>query len=282
MVEVVTDFLFLGSKITADGDCSHEIRRRLLLGRKEMTNLDSVLKSRDITLPTKVRIAKAMVLASGHVLSWELDCKEGRIPKNIYLWTVVLGKTHESPLDRKEIKPVNLKGDQPWIFTGRTDAEAKVPVFWSSDANSRFIGKVPDSGKDWGQKELKASEDEMVGQHHRCNEHELGQTPWGEGREAWCAAVHGVRVGHDWSTEQQLHSTQLTFLKKYCLFLTTNTKRRLEHKEKTIAFRDKLNKIKQILKKTAKRQHGTLLNHDLGTQATPALLLNHSFTRQGT
>ena len=85
-------------------------------------------------------------------------------------------KTPESPLDSKEIKPVNLMGDQPWIFTGRIEAEAEALVFWSSDVNSRLIGKVPDAGKDWGQKEKRASEDEMAGWHHQCNEHELGQT----------------------------------------------------------------------------------------------------------
>ena len=97
--------------------------------------------------------------------------------KNWCFWTVVLEKTHESPLDSKKIKPVNLKGDQPYIFTGRTDAEA--PVFWSSDVHRRLI----DAGKDWGQKEKRASEDETAGQHHWCNEHELGQILWdGEGQ----------------------------------------------------------------------------------------------------
>ena len=92
-------------------------------------------------------------------------------------------KTPESPLDSKEIKPVNLKGNQPWIFTGSTDAEAEAPVFWSSDANRQLIGKVPDAGKDWGQKEKKASEDEMAGWYRWWNEHELGQTPGdGEGQ----------------------------------------------------------------------------------------------------
>ena len=85
-------------------------------------------------------------------------------------------ETLESPLDSKEIKPVNLKGHQPWIFIGRTDPEAENPVFWSSDVNSWLIGKVPDAGKDWGQKEKRVSEDETAGWHHRCNAHELGQT----------------------------------------------------------------------------------------------------------
>ena len=136
-MEVVTDFLFLGSKITADGDCSHEIRRHLLLGRKAMTNLDSVLKSRDVTLLTNVHIVKIQVygLPSSYIRCWELDCKEGRAPKNWYLQTVVLEKTPESPLDSK-IKPINLKGNQPCILIGRIDPESEAPVFWSPDANS--------------------------------------------------------------------------------------------------------------------------------------------------
>ena len=143
-VEVVTDFLFLGSKITADGDCSHEIRW-LLLGRKAMTKLDSVSKCRD-TLPTKVCIVRAS-LPSGHIQLWQLDHREGRMPKNWCLRTVVLEKTPESPLVSEEIKPVNLKGDQPWILTRRTDVEAEAPGFWSSDANWQLIGKVLRLGK---------------------------------------------------------------------------------------------------------------------------------------
>ena len=157
--EEVTDFLFMGSKITVDGDCSHKIRRWFLLGRKAMTNLDSVLKSRDITLLKKVHTVKAMLL-SGHI--W-LDCKEGRMPKNWCLQTVLLEKPPESPLDSKEIKPVNLKGNQPWILMGRTDTEAEAPVFWSSDANSWLIVKVPDAGKDCGERKKRVSEDEMAG-----------------------------------------------------------------------------------------------------------------------
>ena len=115
-VEVVTDF-FLGSKITSDGDCSHEIRRQLLLGKKAMINLDSVLKSRDITLPTKIHIVKVQRgtydLSGGYIQVQELERKEGRVPKNRCFRTVVLEKTPESPLDSKEIKPVYLKGDQP-------------------------------------------------------------------------------------------------------------------------------------------------------------------------
>ena len=124
-----SDILFLvGSKITADGDCSHEIKRRLLLGRKVMTNIDSILKSRDITLPTKVHPVRAMVFSSSHVWMWKLDYKESSAPKNWCLWTVVLEKTLESPLDWKEIQPVHPKGDQSWVFIRRTGVEAETPI----------------------------------------------------------------------------------------------------------------------------------------------------------
>ena len=173
-VETVTCFLFFASKITADSDCSHEIRRQLLLGRKAMTNLDNVLKSRDITLPTKVHIIKAKVFP---VVTYAFEnwTVRSRMPKNGCLWTVVL-KTPESSLDSKEIKPVNFMEDQPWIITGRTDDEAEIPVFWSSVVNRWVIGKVPDAGKDWGQKEKRSSEDEVDGQPRWCNEHVLEQT----------------------------------------------------------------------------------------------------------
>ena len=168
-----------------------------------MTSLDSVLKSRDITLLTKDPYIQGYGLPSGHVRLWELDHKKGRIPKNQCHRTVVLEKSSESPLNSKEIKPVNFKRDQSWIFTGRTDAKAEAPVFWSSDANRRLIWKVPDAVKDWGQK--RTSEDEMAGQHHWCNEHELRQTLGdgeGQGGPA-CCSPWGCRVRHNWVTEQE-------------------------------------------------------------------------------
>ena len=146
-METLRDFIFLGSKITADGDCSQEIKRHLLLGRKIMTNLDRILKSRDITLPTKVCLVKAMVFP---VVMWELDYKESWALKNWCFWTVVLEKTLESPLDCQEIKPVNPQGNQSWIFIRRTDAEAETLILWSPDVKSWLIGKDPDAGKDWG------------------------------------------------------------------------------------------------------------------------------------
>ena len=141
-VETMTDFILGGSKITAYGDCSHEIKRHLFLGRKVMTNLDSIFKSRDITLPTEVRLVKAMVFSSSHVWLWELDYEEGWAPKNWCFWTVVLDKTLESPLDCKEIQPVHSEGDQPWDFFGRNDAKAETPVLWSPHAKSWLIWRL--------------------------------------------------------------------------------------------------------------------------------------------
>ena len=174
-VETVPDFIFLGSKITADGDCSHEIKRCLLLGRKVMTNLDSIFKSRDITLTTKARLIKAMVFSSGHVWMWALDCEESWAPKNWCFWTVVLEKTLESPLDCKDIQAVYPKGYQSCLFIRRTDAEAETPILRPPDAKSWLIGKDPAAGSDWGQ-EKETTEDEMAGWHHQLKAHEFGWT----------------------------------------------------------------------------------------------------------
>ena len=142
-----------------DDDCSQEIKRHLLLGRKAMINLDSILKKRDITLPTKVGLVKAMAFFSSHVWMWELDYKESWAPMNWCFWTVMLEKTLKSPLDCKEIKPVNPKGNQPWIFIGRTDAEAETPIFSPPDEKNWLLGKDPDAGKDWRQEEKGMTED---------------------------------------------------------------------------------------------------------------------------
>ena len=114
--------------------------------------------------------------SSSHVWMWELDHKEGYALKNGCFWTVVLQKSLESPLDCKEIQRVNPKGNQPWIFIGRTDAEAETPILWPSDIKSWLTGKDPDAGKDWGQEEKRATEDEMVGWHHWLKGHEFQQT----------------------------------------------------------------------------------------------------------
>ena len=159
-VETVTDFILGVSKITYD-DHSHEIKRCLLLGRKAMI-LDSILKSRDITLPTKIHLVKAMVFSSSLAWMWEMNHKEIWALKNWCFWIVVLEKTLESPLDCKEIQPIHPKGNQSWILIGRTDAEAETPILWPSDVKNWLIGKDPDAGKDWRQKEKGMTEDEMV------------------------------------------------------------------------------------------------------------------------
>ena len=159
------DFIFLGSKVTADGDYSHEIKRCLLLGRKATTNLDSVLKSRDITLPTKVHLVKAIVftLVTYGCESWTMKKAECRRMDAFELWC--WRRLLRVPwTDCKEIKLVNLKGNQSWIFIGRTDAEAEAetPILWPPDTKNWLIGKDPDAGKDWRQEEKGMTEDEMV------------------------------------------------------------------------------------------------------------------------
>ena len=187
-METVTDFIFLGSKITSDGDSSHEIKRSLLLGRKVMTNIDSIFKSRHYFV-NKWQSSQSYGFSSGHVWMWELDYKESWAPKNWCFWTVVLEKTLESPLDCKEIQLVDPKRNQSWIFIGRTDAEAESPIFWPPDVKNWLIGKAPDAGKDWRQEKKGMTEDEMVGWRHRLNVHGFVWTPGagdGQGGLAWC------------------------------------------------------------------------------------------------
>ena len=154
----MTDFIFLDSKITVNGDCSHEIKRCLLLGRKAMTKLDSVLKNRDITLLTKDLCSQSYGFSRSHVQMWELDHKEGWAPKNWCFWTVVLDKTLESPLDCKDIKPVNPKGNQPWAFIGKMVAEADTPILWWSNwrvyslEKTLMLGKIEGRRRRWWQR----------------------------------------------------------------------------------------------------------------------------------
>ena len=159
--KAVTDFLFLGSKISATSDCSHEIRRHLLLGRKTMTNLDSILQSRDITLLTKVHLVKAMVfpLVVYRCESWTIkkaECWRTDVFK-LWCWEKIL----ESPLDYEENKPDNPKGNQPWILIGRTDVEAETQILWPLDVKSWLIRKDSDAGKDWKQKGKRVAEEEI-------------------------------------------------------------------------------------------------------------------------
>ena len=169
IMETVTDFLVLGSKITVDSDCSHAIKRHLLLGRKAITNLDSILKKQRHYFAHKGLSGQRYGFSNGHVWMWELDHKEGGALKNWYFQIVVLKMTLESLLDSKEIKPVNPKENQPRIFIGRIDAEAEAPVLWPPDMKSQLTGKGPEAGKDWGQEEKGETENEMVGWHHWHN-----------------------------------------------------------------------------------------------------------------
>ena len=209
-METVTDFIFLGSKITEDGDCRHEIRKWLFLGRKAMTKLDSVLKSRYITLPTKVHLVKVMFfpVVTYECENWTIKMAE---PKNWCFQTVVFKKTLESPLDYKEIKPVNPKGIQPWILIGRTDAEAEVPILWPPDEKTGLIWKDFDDRKDWRQEEKGTTEDEMVGWYHWLNGSESEWTPESVmDREAWHAAIHGVAKSQTWLSDwNELNWTEL-------------------------------------------------------------------------
>ena len=136
--------------------------------------------------------------SSNHIWMCEFDHKEGWAPKNWCFWTVVLEKPLENPLDCKEIKSINPKGNQLWIYFGRTD-DAEAPIFWPPDVKSQLTGKDPDDGKDWRQKERRATEDEMVRQHHWLNGYEFEQPPGdGEGQGSMCAAVHRVTKSWAW------------------------------------------------------------------------------------
>ena len=165
-----------GSKITADGDYNHEIKRRLLLERKVMTNLDSIFKSRHY-FANKGLSSQGYSFSSGHVWIWELDCEESWALKNWCFWTVVLEKTLESPLDCKEIQLVHPKGNQSWDFFGRTDAKAETPILWPPHTKNWLTGKDSDAGRDWGQEEKETTEDEMAGWHHRLDGREFECTP---------------------------------------------------------------------------------------------------------
>ena len=150
------------------------------------------LVRRDITLLRKVHLVKAMA-SSSYVWMWEVDHKESWVPKNWCFWIVVLEKTLESPLDWKEIKPVNPKGNQSWIFTGRDDAEAEAPILWLPDAKKWLTGKYPDAGKDWRQEEKGPTEDKLVGWYHWLDGREFEQAlKVGEGQGSLaCYSPHG-------------------------------------------------------------------------------------------
>ena len=178
-VEIVRDFILGGSKITADGDCSHEIKRHLLLERQTMINLNSILKTRDITFPKNVHLIKAIIFPIV-TFGCELDHKKEWVPNYWCFQISVLEKTLESSLDYKEIQLVNPSGIQPWIFIERTDSEFEVPILWPPDAKSwKQTNKQKtktDPGKHWRQEEKGTTEDEMVGWYHQLSGHAFEQT----------------------------------------------------------------------------------------------------------
>ena len=190
-VETVADFIFLGSKITADGDCSHEIKKTLSPWKKSCDEPKQCIQKQRHHFGYKGPYIQSYSFSSSHAWMWSLDHKEGWVLMNWCFWIMVLEKTLGSPLDSKKIKPAHSKGNQPWIFIGRTDDVAETPILWPPDTKSQLIGKDPDAGKDWGQEEK--AEAEMVGWYHWLNGHELSKLrEMMKDREAWCAAVHKV------------------------------------------------------------------------------------------
>ena len=172
-MEKVTDFIFLDPKITSDGDCSHEVKKSLLLGRKIYDQTRQRIKKQRLYFANKGPSSQGYGFSNGQVWMWELDCEESWAPKNWCFWTMVLGKTLESPLDCKEIQPVYPEGNQSWIFIGRTDIEAETPILWPPVVTRWLIWKDPDAEKDGRWQEKGTTEDQMVGWHHWLNGHEF-------------------------------------------------------------------------------------------------------------
>ena len=204
-VETVADLIFWGSKITADVDFSHEIKRHLFLGRKFVTNLYSILKGRDTTLPTKVYLVKTMVYSNSHVWKWELDYKESWVLKNWCFWTVVLEKTFGSPLDFKEIQLVHPKGNLSWIFIGRIELEGS----WNSNTVSTWWKELNHLKRPWCWERLKVGGEADDRGWDGCIK---SPTQWTwvcvnsgslvTDREAWCAVVHGVTKSQTWLSDR--------------------------------------------------------------------------------
>ena len=155
-------FIFLGSKITADGDCIHEVKM-LAQWKKSYDHPRQHIKKQRHYSADKGLSNQSYGFSSSHVWMWELDYKESWVPNNWCFWTVVLEKTLLNPLACKEIQPVNPKGNQPWLFTERTDTKAEAAILWAPDVKNWLIGKDSGAGKDWRREEKGTTEDEMIG-----------------------------------------------------------------------------------------------------------------------
>ena len=203
----VTGFIFLGSKITADGDRSLKLKD-FALQKKSYDQPRQHIKKQRHYFVNKGPSSQSYGFSSSRVWIWALDHKESWTLKNWCFWTVVLEKTLESPLDSKEIQPVHPEGDQSWIFIGRTDAKAETPILWPPDGKNWLIWKDHDAGKDWRQEEKGTTEDEMVGWHQRPNGHEFEWTLGvGNGqRSLVCCSPWGHR---DSDTTERLNWTEL-------------------------------------------------------------------------
>ena len=166
------DFILGGSKITADGDCSHEIKT-LAPCKKSYVQPRQHIKKQRLYFASKGPSSQSYGFSSGCIWMSEWDYKESWVPKNWCFWTVVLEKTVESPLDHIEIQPVHPKGNQSWIFIGRTDVETETPILWPLDVKNWLIGKDPDAGKHWRREEEENAEDDVVGWHHQPYGHQF-------------------------------------------------------------------------------------------------------------
>ena len=201
-METVTDFIFLGFKITADSDCSHGIKM-LAPWKKSYDKPRQHIKKQRLYFADKGPYSQSYGVSSSHVWMWELDHKEGWALKNWCFRTMVLEKTLEGPLDCREIKPVHSKGNQPLIFIGSTDTEAEAPILCPPGVKNCLIGKDPGIEKDWRQEEKGMTENELVGWHHWLEEHDFEQASRvcdGHGSPVVLQSMVSQRVGQDWVT----------------------------------------------------------------------------------
>ena len=194
-METVRDLIWGGSNITADGDCSHEIKT-LAPWKESYDQPRKHIKKQRCYFTNKGPSSQSYGFPSSHVWMWDLVYKETWALKNWCLWTVVLEKTLESPLDCKEIQPVHPNGNQSWIFTGRTDVEAETPILRPPDEKNQLIGKDPCARKDWRWEEKNTTE-EMVGWHHQRYGHQRSGSWWWTGRPGTLQSMESQRVGHD-------------------------------------------------------------------------------------